>query len=60
MNDPRLTYRALAASALALITFVIQWLAPGIPEQFWPLFSGFYMAAWGAGEVWYDSRRKAG
>jgi hypothetical protein len=56
-SDPRLTYRAFASAAMALVMFLIRYVAPDVPNEFYPLFSGFWMAAWGAGEVWYDNRR---
>lgn len=57
-NDPRLVYRTLASTALALVMFAIRYLAPDVPNEFYPLLSGFWMAAWGAGEVYYDNRNK--
>lgn len=57
-SDPRLAYRTLAAAALGMILFFIHYLASGLPDEFYSLFSTFYMAAYGAAEVYYDSRRK--
>lgn len=55
-SDPRLAYRSLAAAMLAMVMFLLHYLLPDMPDEFFALFSGVYMAAYGAVEVWYDNR----